>query len=475
MSITLNIAQKVADLTYEDLPRAVCEKTKLLVLDHVGCMIAGSAAHGAMLLMPYLMSLDPGGESTVFGTTYRFHPANAAHANAHAVSMLSLDDSYVLFGHPGASIIPAAFAVAEDQNCSGKEVIRAIVAGYEMSLRLGTAIRPTEDRDRRVKGLASWQIFGATTAASLLHGFAVEQITDAYGLTPMHAPLPFLRKFHSRPISLLKNNYGWANKGAITAVDLVRVGFVGNRTIFDGEDGFWVMSGSDRFRPEDMLDRWGDHYFVLNTGFKPFGVCRWIHTTIDCLRTLIDRHQITPDRIIGLNVETVSEFVRDFDGPWPQSIVEAAFHIPYALALELHDRSSAAGLREEDLTDESLQAAAAMVQLSPLEGADEKFYSQKLLPTKVTATLASGTIVSEAAEVPTGAPGGPVFGREEVISKFLRLTVPLIGTENANQTKDNLLNLDEMSIRQALRFCQRPESFPKSFCSWNPQSPLSVE
>ncbi|ESZ12160.1 MmgE/PrpD family protein [Mesorhizobium sp. L48C026A00] len=135
---------------------------------------------------------------------------------------MSLDDSYILFGHPGASNIPAALAVAEELGSSGKELIAAIVGGYEMSLRLGTAMRPSEDRDRKVKGYATWQIFGACTAASLLQRFSAIQIADAYGLTPMHAPLPFLCKFHSRPMSLLKNNYGWANKGAIMAVDLVR-------------------------------------------------------------------------------------------------------------------------------------------------------------------------------------------------------------------------------------------------------------
>ncbi|MEI9425822.1 hypothetical protein O7A70_32490 [Mesorhizobium sp. Cs1299R1N1] len=54
--------------------------------------------------------------------------------------------------------------------------IAAIVGGYEMSLRFGTAIRPSEDRDRQVKGFATWQIFGGCTAASLLHRFSVGQM-----------------------------------------------------------------------------------------------------------------------------------------------------------------------------------------------------------------------------------------------------------------------------------------------------------
>ncbi|MER9249941.1 MmgE/PrpD family protein [Mesorhizobium sp. M0590] len=453
MSLTQDVANTVASLTYDGLPAHVCDKAKLLILDCVGCMIAGSTSRGAKQMTLCLGCIDSGGVSTVFGTSLHFHPANAAHANAHSASMLSLDDSYVLFGHPGASIIPAALAVAEDVGNSGKELLAAIVGGYEMSLRLGTAMRPSEDRDRQVKGLASWQIFGACTAASLLHRFSDEQIADAYGLIPMHAQLPFLRKFHSRPMSLLKNNYGWANKGAITAVDLVRAGFHGNRTIFDGDDGFWAMAGSDRFEPRDMLDRWGERYFILETGFKPFGVCRWIHTAVDCLRALLTRHGFGRADVNGIHVETVSDFVRDFNGPWPQSTAEAAFHIPYALALELHDKSSTAGLREEDLTDEALKQTASRTSLSPLAGADEKFYAKKLLPARVNVTLRNGETLSEQAEIPTGAPGGPAFGPGEVEAKFLTLASPILGEANAVRLKEALLELEALSVREALKSC----------------------
>ncbi|WP_027170253.1 MmgE/PrpD family protein [Mesorhizobium sp. WSM3224] len=454
MSLTENIATTVASLTYDELPERVRDKARLLVLDHVGCMIGGSRTHGAKQMTPYLGRTDSGGPSTVFGTPLRFHPANAAHANGHSASMLSLDDSYIGFGHPGASLIPAALAVAEEVDSSGRELIAAIVGGYEMSLRLGAALRPSEDRNRQVWGYASWQIFGACTAASLLHRFTGAQIADTYGLTPMHAPLPFLRKFYSRPMSLLKNNYGWANKGAITAVDLVRAGFHGNRTIFDGGDGFWAMAGSDRFEPRDMLEGWGQRYFILDTGFKPYGVCRCIHTAIDCLRALLARHRFGCTDVKSIHVETVSEFVRDFNGPWPDSsTVEAAFHIPYALALELLDKSSATGLREEDLLDENLKNTAALIDVSTLAGADEKFYAQRLLPARVSVTLHSGETLSAEAEIPTGAPGGPPFGSAEVGAKFLTIASPVIGEAKAASLKEALLKLEDLSVRDALKSC----------------------
>ncbi|WFU51684.1 MmgE/PrpD family protein [Sinorhizobium terangae] len=456
MTLTEDVSTKVTTLTFDALPQQVRDKAKLLVLDLVGCMIAGSRTRGAVQLMPHLTSTDSGGNCRVFGTSLKFHPGNAAHANANNASMLTLDDSYVLFGHPGSSVIPAALAVAEEIDASGKDLITAIVGGYEMSLRLGAAIRPSENRDREVKGLGTWQIFGACTAAGLLHRFDADQMADAYGLVPMHAPLPFLRKFHSRPMSLLKNNYGWANKGAIMAVDLVRTGFHGNRTIFDGDDGFWIMAGSDRFEPEEMLGRWGERYFTIETGFRAFGVCRWIHTSIDSLRSILARDKFDRQDIERVQVETVSEFVRDFNGPWPESTIEAAFHIPYALALELHDKSSSTGLREEDLGDEELKKTATKIRLSTLNHADDKFYSKKLLPARVTVILKNGETLSAEAEIPTGAPGGPAFGQAEVEAKFLTLATPHIGQSNANHLMEALLKLEALSVREALQFCATP-------------------
>ncbi|RWI32360.1 MAG: hypothetical protein EOR30_26280 [Mesorhizobium sp.] len=451
MLLTEHIAGLVAGTTFNALPGDVRDKAKLLLLDHIGCMIAGSATQGARMMTGYLAGTDGGGPSTVFGTMNRMTAANAAHANATSASMLSLDDSFVLFGHPGASIIPAALAVAEQTGATGEQLIAAVVCGYEMSLRLGTALRPSEERDRQVKGLASWQIFGACSAASRLHGFNDVEVADAFGLTPMHAPLPYLRKFHSRPMSLLKNNYGWANKGAITAVELVRAGFHGNRTIFDGDDGFWAMAGSDRFDESALTAAWGNRFFILETGFKPYGVCRWIHTTVDALRRLQGDQPFWAPEVKEVRVETVGEFVREFNGPWPGSTVEAAFHIPYAVALELHDKSSTTGLRDGDLLDPALRETASRVKLSVLEGADDKFYSKRLLPARVTVTLNDGTKVLADAEVPTGAPGGPAFDRPEVEYKFLTITAPVLGLTVAETIRDAVLEIESLRVRDVLQ------------------------
>ncbi|RWE18760.1 MAG: hypothetical protein EOS41_31300, partial [Mesorhizobium sp.] len=151
-------------------------------------------------------------------------------------------------------------------------------------------------------------------------------------------------------------------------------------------------------------------YFIIETRFRPYGVCRRIHTVIDCLRALQTRHRLDHADVRGIHVETVSEFVRDFDGPWPQSTIEVAFHIPYALALELHSKSCATGPREDDLIDEA--QTAERISLSTLTGADDKFYAEKLATGPRQRHLQNGETVSAEAEIPTDTPcGGPPLGR----------------------------------------------------------------
>ena len=403
------------------------------------------------MLTQYIAGTDGGGEATVFGTGKRFSTANAAHANGHAVTILSLDDSYIRYGHPGNGVIPAALAVGETLDVAGKDLISAIVAGYEMSMRLGVAMKPTVGRFEQVKGYATWQIFGAATAAAKLHALSAYQTAGAYGIVAMHAPPPFLRKFQSHPMNWLINNYGWACKGGIIAVDLTLAGFHGNRTIFDGDTGYWVIAGSDRFDPDMFVLPFSERSFVREVGFKPYGVCRSIHTTVDCIRRLIDDAGLARDNFESIEIETVKEFVERLNGDWPETSLDAAFHIPYAVALELHGKTSALGLREEDLEDKEMPKTAERISLTPLAGADEKYSENSLLPVRVTAHMKVGGEVCAYAELPTGHPDGPAFGPEEVTEKFFSLSEPILGHDAAMRLSEHILNLEKEGVRDALR------------------------
>ena len=446
-NLTTTVASMVYELDYNHLPQNVIEKTKLLILDHIGCSIGGSNFKEAARLRTYLEKIDPGGMCTVYGGR-NMTAENAAHINAHSACMLSLDDSYIRFGHPGCSILPSALAVAQKQNSTGRDLITAVVAAYEMSLRLGIAAQASPQREEIVKGNSSWQIFGTTVAVSKLYGFTVDEICSAFGMTALHAPPPFLRKFHSRPMNSLKNNYGWACKAGITSVELVRAGFKGNHAIFDGPDGYWAMMGSDQFDVDKFIKPYSEKSYVMDIGFKAYSGCRWSHTAIDCIRHLMEQENVTSDNLETLKIETVGEFVRELDGDWPDTTVDALFRTSYLVALELHHKSSALGLNENDLSSMALKQTVKKIEMLPLDGADQIFFQQGKLPARLTAKLKNGRLIQTYSDLPTGHPEGPPFDQPEVIHKFLALTTSTIGENTADLAVNHVLNLEKQKCIQ---------------------------
>lgn len=446
MSTAILLAQQALSVRADRLPQDVLSKARQLLLDQLGCMIAGGMTPQAQRLSGHLVQVERKGLATVFGRSERLMPFAAAHANAHSASILSLDDSVIRFGHPGASIIPAALAEAEARGATLTNLLQAIVAGYEVSLRIGHTLIGTAEREAVVKGNATWQIFGSVAAMANLRGMAVETAAHAFGIAAIHAPVPFIRKFHSRPMNWLKNNYGWACRGGITACNLAEAGFHGNLEIFDGEKGFWAMAGSDRSNPAAFSAGFGKDFLTLEVGFKPYGVCRWIHTTIDCIRELIAKHKLTPESVATIHVETVSEFVRDFNGPWPRDTLEAVFHIPYAVALELYGRSSEAGLDPTHLADPAMAAFGARISVDQLLGADTRFYEHGLLPSRVTVTINDGRTFQAETELPRGHPQGPHYGMTDTRAKFAGLVSPALGDAQASRLITAVETADDTTV-----------------------------
>jgi 2-methylcitrate dehydratase PrpD len=142
---TATLAAYVADLKFADIPPEVLDRAKVLTLDFLGSAIrARSEAESTPSLLKMLeaLQLDGKGESTVFGDNKTWTPAVAALLNGALGHSLDFDDTHADSSlHPSAPVVPAAFAVGEMVGASGRDVLTAIVAGYEVCCRLGNIRR----------------------------------------------------------------------------------------------------------------------------------------------------------------------------------------------------------------------------------------------------------------------------------------------------------------------------------------------
>src|SRR5215510_12284823 len=195
---TATLAAYVADLKYQDIPPEVLERAKVLTLDFLGSTIRASRdAESTPSLMKMLqaLALDGKGEATVFGDTKTWTPAVAALLNGALGHSLDFDDTHADSSlHPSAPVVPAAFAVGEMVGASGRDVLTAIVAGYEVCCRLGNALDPTSHYARGFHPTATAGTYGAAAAAGKLFGLSEKQIISCFAVSGSQAagPLQFL-------------------------------------------------------------------------------------------------------------------------------------------------------------------------------------------------------------------------------------------------------------------------------------------
>ena len=431
-SYTASLADYVVETKYEDLPKEVVSKIKLLIMDCMANMVGGAKMEPARIVQELFLQYGGTEEATVFSNGKKLPVPHATYINSFLANALDFDDTYHNFAHPGATVIPAALALAEKTAASGKELITAIVLGYEVSLRIGHAIMPTKERRDQVWGFATWQAFGSAVSAAKLLRLSREQVRDAFGHVGMSAPLPSVRKEgleqEDRPFTWLKNNYGWASMAGVVAGELASRDFVGNNSILDGDHGFWVMAGSDQCDFEALTKELGSKYLCQDTSFKPYAACRWTHASIDAARVIREKYGLMIDEVDSVRISTFGEAKRSLSEAHPANIIDAQFSLPYLVALELGNKSSSRGLNEADFKESKMYHLSESVYIEVNEDFDRDFVRDGQMKACMEVTLKNGGLVSETVDIPKGDPRNP-FTELEIKEKFLHL----VHTENGQE------------------------------------------
>src|SRR6201984_1102662 len=180
---TETLAGYVADLKFDDIPPEVLERAKVLTLDFLGSAIRArrdAESTPSLLKMLESLALDGKGESPVFGDAKTWTPAVAALLNGALGHSLDFDDTHADSSlHPSAPVVPAAMAAAEMVGASGRDLLTAIVAGYEVCCRLGNALDPTAHYARGFHPTATAGAFGAAAAAAKLFGLVEGVVISA--------------------------------------------------------------------------------------------------------------------------------------------------------------------------------------------------------------------------------------------------------------------------------------------------------
>lgn len=442
MSATEQLVAFVCDLDASHLSDELLHHATRCVLDLIGVAIAGTRAPMSRISARFGYDQFASGDCTVIGATSRLNACGATWINSTYASALDMDDGNRLaMGHPGANVIPAALAIAEQTNVTGCEFLTAIVAGYEVAVRASVA-RVGWYKDK-MYATGIWGVFGATAAAGKLLRFDSTLLQSALGIAGSHGPFPpgGLQANHA----MVKEVIAWSGMTGVAAALLARDGFVGPPDLMDY---------SERWDTRALMEGLGHDYAISRTYFKPYAVCRWAHASVDAALALKQTHCIQPDEIKTIRVESFWEVTRLVNYA-PVNTVAAQFSIPFALSVALlYDQIMPEHVSDAHLHNPTVLELARRVEVHVDDELNRRFPAKTMA--RVTIETARG-VFQTLIEYPRGNPENPLSD-QELADKFRTLTVPIIGVERCEQLQRAIRALPQARDICALTDLLRYES-----------------
>ena len=388
LSIAQRLAQGVVACSPEADPRALPIARRLL-LDITGICIA---ARHEPYVAAALASIDQPGPCTVIGSAQTLGVEGAAFVNGTAAHGEDFDDTFEGGPvHAGAVIVPAVLAAAQRHGGSGADLLRGIAVGVEVTCRL-CSVAPMKVHKAGFHPTAIFGVMGAAAGVGAMLRLNEAQLVNAFGIAGSMAG--GIIEYLTEGAWTKRLHPGWAAQSGYRAVRLAQNGFIGPRTVFEGQHGFfhgYANTSDGNF--EAMLDGFGSNWVWPTIAFKPYACGTMAHPFIDCARAWRQRG-ITPDLIARIECNTAEGIVHRLWEPLatkqaPPNAYAAKFSIPYAIAVALLRDNAGLGEYTDALAhDGDLRALASKVSyiVDPANPYPKQFTGH------LRVTLADGTV-----------------------------------------------------------------------------------
>lgn len=336
MCVTAQLAQFVADLEYETIPRPVVEHMKLCLLDSLGCGLFGSTLPWGNILAGYAIDRSGPCEATLWGRGEKVPVEAAVLVNGTCVHGFELDDLHprsIL--HPGAVTIPVVLALAEARGkLSGKDALVAMIAGYEVGVRVGMAIESQQLR-RGFHPTGTLGPFAAAAAAAKVIQLPVNQVIHSLGIAGSQGAGLMAAQYSSM---VKRMHAGRAAQSGVYGAVLAERGFTGITNIVEAEYGGFGSTYADKPRLDVVVKCLGDEFETLNVGFKPYCCCGSNHTSLDAIKYLFNKHTVNKNDIESVRIFTTKATKLHVGWPYqPDSITSAQMNLYYCIAVFLCD------------------------------------------------------------------------------------------------------------------------------------------
>ena len=439
---TSALASYLTSVASQALPEDVALKSKGHLIDTIAAMISGSKLKAGELAIRFVKSQGGTKEATVWGAKFRTTAINAALANGISGHADETDDSH-LGGrfHPGCAVVPAALAVGEQQKRSGKSVLNAVAAGYDIGARFSMALGVSGPRTITHSTHSLGALFGAAGAAVSLMKFTEEQAASALSYTIQQASgIPYWER-DSEHVEKAFDFGGMGARNGVSAAMMVSAGMTGVQDPLEGKLNY-LSAFAENADANVLTAELGTRYEILEASIKKWCVGSPIQAALDSSKAVLEQgldvgeieeiHLIMPDDRLPI-VDN-----RDMPDVCLQHMVAVCLLDGGADFAACHDKAR--------MSDPSVLELRSKMRVTP---SPELTIAKPARQAILEVQTKSGEQFRHHTKAVKGTPTNPM-SPEDVQDKALDLLAPVIGSEASNALLEALWNLESLEDVNAL-------------------------
>jgi 2-methylcitrate dehydratase PrpD len=441
-SLRKKLADYIIHTSFENLTAEVIWHAKLCVLDLIGVSIAGSRQKTSKIIKKLFSTTDGNEEATIWSSHRKVPIQTAALVNAVQAHAIDMDDGHRFAnGHPGVVTIPAAVAIAEKEHLTGRELIEAVVTGYQIFISLGSAINP----DLLLRGFhttATIGPFASAAVASKLLGLNGLQTENALALSGLQSA-GLLEALSSGEMGK-SFQVGKAVQGGVLAGLLAQQGADGPENIFEGEKGFFRAFAGKQCDNKSIGKDLETDFKITKTYCKQHAACRHMHSALDATAAIVSQNDFGPEEIVSIEIETYS-IAKSLTGHLAEegSELAAKFSTPVAIAILLvYGQSGFSAFSREYISNPMVQSLAKKITVTANPDRD-KYYPDKR-SASVTVLTKTRSYTHEV-DCPKGEPENPL-SEDEFMDKYEENSRVLYSNDQTRSLKDLILNIENSNI-----------------------------
>ena len=440
---TRELAQFAAQLTYDKIPPSVIEHVKLCLLDTFGCGLFGSTLPWSRIVADVARDLAGKQESTIWGRDVKVSAPSAALANGTAVHSFELDDLHkTSIVHPGSVATPAALAMAEHiGGCGGKEFLTAVVAGYEVAIRVGMSLGASH-LQRGFHPTGTHGAFGAGAAAGRILGLDAEQMIHDLGISGTQAAGLMAAQYSAM---VKRMHAGRAAQSGLYGALLAQKGLTGITNILEADYGGYCRVMADVSDMNKLTAGLGESFETGRVGFKPYAAGGSTHTAHEAVKSIMEENGLTADMIDEITIHATTATYHHTSWEYePEGVTAAQMNIQYVVAVTALEGSLFIDqFTEEKVNDPRIMEYSRKVEVIPDPELDKRGPEFRHAIIAEVRTKDGGTF-SERVDTARGSDKRPLSA-DEVINKYTILAGRVLPQNRVNDLENMVLNLETVS------------------------------